>query len=201
MTTGASAASTEWWNYGGTTAYFMQFGNGGNGNRVTAAVNSSNNIATISGQRLRRQHQRVDQCQPQRRRHEFRQRGIVRGQRHADHRRRRLSGYLTGNIGQVLIFNSTLTSAQDTAIYNYLEYKWFGTGTLTLASNLLPTNTPLQVDSGAAVDLNGVSQQVASLSGSGVVTNSTAFPATLTVGGGSATTFAGSITDVGATAP
>ena len=48
VTTGASAASTEWWNYGGNTAYFMQFGNGGNGNRVTAAVNSSNNIATIS---------------------------------------------------------------------------------------------------------------------------------------------------------
>jgi autotransporter-associated beta strand protein len=59
--------------------------------------------------------------------------------------------------------------------------------------NLLPTNTSLVVGAGAGLDLNGGSQTVGSLTGSGSVTNSSSNTGTLTVNNASATTFAGEV--------
>ena len=57
-------------------------------------------------------------------------------------------------------------------------------------SNILPTTTPLQISSGATLDLNAVSQTVASLAGpsGGTVTDSSAIAATLTIAPASGST-------------
>ena len=100
--------------------------------------------------------------------------------------------------GEVIIYNSLLTDAQRQAVEAYLMYKWFGTISPGFAgSNILPVTTPLTVASGATVDLNGASQQVASLSGAGRITNSSAVAATFTVGDFTSTTFSGSINNAG----
>ena len=61
----------------------------------------------------------------------------------------------------------------------------------------LPTNTPLTIASGGTLDLNGQSQQVASLTGSGAVTISGAGNATLTLNSTATgiSTFSGTITN------
>lgn len=59
--------------------------------------------------------------------------------------------------------------------------------------NLLPTNTTLVVAAGAALDLNGGSQMIGSLAGSGTVTNSSSSPSTVSINNTGATTFAGAI--------
>ena len=64
-------------------------------------------------------------------------------------------------------------------------------------SNLLPATTALSIAAGAALDLGGASQQVASLTGAGMVTNGSATLAAFTVGDSSSTTFFGSVSDNG----
>ena len=65
-----------------------------------------------------------------------------------------------------------------------------------ITENLLAVTTPLTINSGATLDMNGVPQQVASLSGSGLLTNSNAVAScVLTVGDSSSTVFYGQITD------
>ena len=76
-------------------------------------------------------------------------------------------GYLNGSLDEANIFSGNLTPAQVLTLYQGQEGQ-------------LPV-TPLVVNSGATFDLNGVSQQVASLSGGGAVTSSVAGNATLTV--------------------
>ena len=57
---------------------------------------------------------------------------------------------------------STFLSPTDlTAVEAYLTAKWLGNGG---SSNFLPIATPLTIAANAKLDLNGVSQQVASLS-------------------------------------
>ena len=94
-------------------------------------------------------------------------------------------------LDDVYIYQSALTAAQVKSLYALSPNNL----------NVLPALTPVQIASGATLDLNGASQQVASLndyvSGSqGTVTNSAAVPATLTLAptGGTAT-FSGSIGD------
>jgi autotransporter-associated beta strand protein len=62
--------------------------------------------------------------------------------------------------------------------------------------NQLPTTTPMQINAGGTFDLNGGSQTIASLSGVGTVTNSSAvYPSALTIGNlGTSPTFSGTIT-------
>jgi autotransporter-associated beta strand protein len=108
---------------------------------------------------------------------------------------------LNGYVGEVLIFNSVLSAAQQQLVDQYLSYKWLGVGNSPLGSNVLPTTTPLQIGSGATVDLCGVNEQIASLSGSGTLTNSFASPTTLTIGGTGRTSFAGTISDIGVGGP
>lgn len=62
------------------------------------------------------------------------------------------------------------------------------------SSNLLPVDTTVQLSTGAVLDLNGVSQTVCGLSGSGRVLNSSGVGSTLTTGGDNASrTFSGTI--------
>src|SRR5262249_44777308 len=63
-------------------------------------------------------------------------------------------------------------------------------GTLiTGAVNTLPIDTPLTVAAGATVDLNGFSQQVSAVNGTGTVTSTAAgAPATLTINNAAAST-------------
>ena len=75
---------------------------------------------------------------------------------------------------------------------------------LVTGSSLLPTSTPLQLASGATVDLNGVSQQVGSLSdyapgaGGNIINSATGTTATLTLSPtGGSTTFSGVISGAG----
>ncbi len=67
-------------------------------------------------------------------------------------------------------------------------------------SNVLPTSTALAIAAGSTLDLNGVNQQVASLSdyapgSGGTVTNSGSTKATLDIAGATSTTFSGTIQD------
>ncbi len=61
--------------------------------------------------------------------------------------------------------------------------------------NLLPVTTPLSIASNALLDLNGANQQVASLTGSGMLNNSSADLASVfTVGDSNSSAFSGTIT-------
>ncbi len=79
--------------------------------------------------------------------------------------------FSSGAIDDVQIFGSVLTSAQVAAMYSGSSL------------NVLPVATAVQIASGSTLDLNGVSQQVASLANAsgGLVTTSSAYPVTLTL--------------------
>ena len=100
--------------------------------------------------------------------------------------------YFHGEIGEVLVYDRVLSSAEREAVEAYLSSKWLGIG--TSVSNVLPATTALTVGSGASADLNGVDQTVGSLSGEGNVLNNAARGCTLTVGGDNdSTVFSGGI--------
>jgi autotransporter-associated beta strand protein len=104
--------------------------------------------------------------------------------------------YYTGDVGEVLAYSSTLTAATRQAVEAYLEYKWLGIGTpISVAgSNCLPAATALTLSAGSTVDLNGVNQQVASLTGSGLIMNgASGTPVVLTLSGSGSSTFGGMI--------
>ncbi len=98
-----------------------------------------------------------------------------------------------GDIGELLVFTSVLTSQERGEVEAYLNRKWKGGN-----ANILPTTTALSLTtSGATLDLNGVTQTVASLSGvagTSIALNGGA----LTVGGATSTVFAGDISGSGA---
>ncbi len=102
-----------------------------------------------------------------------------------------------GDIAEVLVYGSALTADQRQQVETYLAAKWLGgPGT---GSDLLPTATAVNLTtSSAALDLNGTSQSIASLTGvpgSRVLMGN----ATLTVGGGNASfTFSGVLSGTGA---
>ncbi len=100
--------------------------------------------------------------------------------------------YFHGQIGEVLVYDRVLNAPERAAVEAYLSSKWLGIG--TPLNNVLPATTALTVGSGASVDLDGVDQTVASLSGEGTVLNNAARGCTLTVGGDDASTvFSGGI--------
>ncbi len=68
----------------------------------------------------------------------------------------------SGDIGELLVYNSVLSLTDRQNIEAYLNYKWFGQN--TQAS--LPTTTAMTI-TGGTLDLNGVNQSVAGLSGAG----------------------------------
>ena len=97
-----------------------------------------------------------------------------------------------GDIGKVLVFNTILSQADRTAVEAYLAGQWF-------SSSFLPAASPVQLASGATLDLNGYDQQIDSLSDApgftgGVVINSAAgTSATLTLLTTQYQSFSGSI--------
>ena len=116
------------------------------------------------------------------------------------------NGYFNGNLGEVLMFTSALTTAQQAAVESYLEAKWLGTGTATfpwqllVSSNVsLPSATPVVISGGGTLDLNYTSQTIGSLASSDSTTQVLVRIGTLTTGGNNtSTTFAGSISGDGA---
>lgn len=73
-----------------------------------------------------------------------------------------------GNLAEVIVFNRALTAAERTQVEAYLQAKWFMAST-----SPLPSAGNVALAAGAKLDLNGASQAVAGLSGSGLVTNGT----------------------------
>jgi len=99
-----------------------------------------------------------------------------------------------GDIGEMVVFARALTEDEVTLITDHLMEKWGlkepVPPEIPNDGNILPPETALTVASGAVVDLAGVSQTVASLSGAGTVGTSGA-AATLSLTGG-AGVFSGS---------
>ena len=97
-----------------------------------------------------------------------------------------------GDIAEVIFFNSALTPSARQAVETYLFAKWNG---------ILPSGGAVSIAAGATLDLNGVSQTIASLADIGgaagtVTNNSPVKPAKLTVNSPSGTaTFSGVIQD------
>ena len=99
--------------------------------------------------------------------------------------------YFGGTIGEVLVFNSTLTAAQQMQVDAYLNAKWLTSGTPSVSNNILPAASSVNLTgSGATLDLGTTNQTVASLAG--VAGSSVNLESqTLTVTNASPTTFAG----------
>ncbi len=74
-------------------------------------------------------------------------------------------------IGEVLVFDTALSDGTRRDVESYLRSKWLGASD-TLAA-VLPANGAVRVASGAALDLGGAAQTVASVSGDGAVSNGT----------------------------
>ncbi|HEX4000413.1 MAG TPA: PA14 domain-containing protein, partial [Pirellulales bacterium] len=95
-----------------------------------------------------------------------------------------------GTVGEVLVYNGTLTTAQQQAVDLYLDEKWFS-GLTYSSSNILPATTAMNLTgSTATLDLGNTNQTVASLTGvSGSTVNLES--QTLTVGDSTNTVFSG----------
>ncbi|MCX5654761.1 MAG: autotransporter-associated beta strand repeat-containing protein, partial [Planctomycetota bacterium] len=100
---------------------------------------------------------------------------------------------------EVIIYDRVLTDEERLQVEAYLNVKWFGIGGGGSAADLLPIATALSITGGSTLDLNGVTQQVASLSdysgSGGTVTNNGKSDVTLTIGGTDTTNFSGVISD------
>lgn len=88
-----------------------------------------------------------------------------------------------GDIAEVLVYNRSLAEGERQAVEAYLGEKWgIAIAPVGVATNVLPTATDVTVADGAALDLAGRVQTVASLAGAGLVTNSSPTQATLALG-------------------
>ena len=81
---------------------------------------------------------------------------------------------MSGLIDEVWMFNRALSQAEVQTLYGN---NWLTTN----SGNVSPTTTPVNVASGATLDLGGAAQTITLLSGGGGVTNSAATPAALTI--------------------
>ena len=97
---------------------------------------------------------------------------------------------MNGQIDEVVLYNRALSSAEVQSLY-------FNNAITNAPANVLPATTPVTVAAGGVLDLAGVSQTIASLSGGGVVTNSGS-PANLTISNLTSSVFSGKIGDASA---
>ena len=96
--------------------------------------------------------------------------------------------YFRGEIGEVLVFDRILSPAERQSVIGYLAEKWLNDAPFPPVLDMLPTATALTLADAGTLDLNGVNQTVASLSGGGTVRNSNTDACILTVGGDNAST-------------
>ena len=84
--------------------------------------------------------------------------------------------YYTGDIGEVLVYNTDLSTSARQEVEAYLMNKWFGVVEPGYAGdNVLPTTTSLAIAAGSSLDLNGGNQELPSVSGDGTVINSSPY--------------------------
>ena len=76
--------------------------------------------------------------------------------------------WFNGDIGEVLVYNSALSTNDRQRVEAYLSAKWLGT-----TNNVLPAGGAVTVAAGATLDLSGQTQTFAGVSGSGQVSNGT----------------------------
>lgn len=79
--------------------------------------------------------------------------------------------YYPGNIqvGEVLVYDTALSDAARLTVEAYLRAKWLGAPEPSVP--VLPSASGVRVAAGAALDLGGMGQTVASASGDGIVSN------------------------------
>ncbi len=118
------------------------------------------------------------------------------------------NGFFNGDLGEVVIFNTALTTAQAQAAETYLYDKWISGGTggtmpVWVTSNAsLPTGTPVTISGGGTLDLNNTSQTIGSLTSSDSTTAVSLGFGILTTGSDNTdSTFAGVITGASSAPP
>lgn len=98
--------------------------------------------------------------------------------------------HFRGDLAEVLVYDRKLDDLERQTVERYLMAKWLGTVSAPqIASPVLPSNTVLNVRSGAAVELGGISAQLSALKGTGSVGNRNPIRSVLTVGGLDADSF------------
>ena len=99
-------------------------------------------------------------------------------------------------IGEIILFNTALSTADRVKTEAYLAGKWLGQGGAT--NNVLPTSTPVSMSGGGRLDLSGFNQTIGSLAGSdGSGTQVLLGAGRLTIGGANNTSFDGVISGTG----
>ncbi len=89
-----------------------------------------------------------------------------------------------GDIAEFLVYDRKLDDLERQTVERYLMAKWLGTVSAPqLGSSALPSNTVLNVSSGATVELGGISARLAAVKGSGSIGNRNPARSVLTVGG------------------
>lgn len=85
------------------------------------------------------------------------------------------TAYFKGDIGEVLVYNRSLSTPERRSLEAYLGTKWGLTisGNPASTAGTLPFMTDLTVYTNASVNLNGVTQYVASVTCGGQITNGT----------------------------
>lgn len=94
-----------------------------------------------------------------------------------------------GDVGEVIAYSRVLDENERKLVENYLSEKWRAVTCHDDAVNpkdgaVLASASSVELAHGATLDLNGTTQTVASVSGEGVIANSSATPAVLNVTGG-----------------
>ena len=99
-------------------------------------------------------------------------------------------------IGEIILFNTTLSTADRVKTEAYLAGKWLAQGGAT--NNVLPTSTPVSMSGGGRLDLSGFNQTIGSLAGTDASGTQVLLGAgRLTIGGANNTSFDGVISGIG----
>ena len=96
------------------------------------------------------------------------------------------NGRYNGGISEVIAFNRLLSEAERKTVENYLAAKWGVNAQLHAnvePQQTLPATANVVLRAPGALDLNGSDQTIATLTGEGMITNSSPNAATLTVTG------------------
>ncbi len=96
------------------------------------------------------------------------------------------NGYYNGSISEVLAFNRVLNETERKTVENYLAAKWGVNAQLHAnvdALQTLPATANVVLRAPGVLDINGADQTIATLTGEGMITNSSPNAATLTVTG------------------